>query len=140
MESYIANQIENGDISWFPTHKALILIGYGVSEDTNNVTESLKKMDEDQMELMQEASELSKNFFTLEDLIKKYDLKKVNGMSKMSRFSSTIDKSRDETGSSKRKGKSLSFGSSKNGKKKDGKKIEYDEQDDESDNEEDDDF
>ena len=88
LESYIANQIDNGEISWFPTHRALILKGFGSAEDSNDVVESLKKLEQEQLGLMKDATQLSKNIFNLEDLVKKYELRKINGFSKQGTFKS----------------------------------------------------
>lgn len=82
LESYIADQIENGEISWFPTDRAKILEGIMGSEDDNNGLEPLKKIDEEQRALIKDANRLSKSFLTLEELLKKYELKKVSSATK----------------------------------------------------------
>jgi len=82
LESYIAGQIDDGDISWFPTDKALILQDYGTSDDTNTGVESLRKIQEDQQNLIKEVTMLSKNIHNMDDLVKKYEIKKFNASSK----------------------------------------------------------
>jgi len=82
LESYIAEQIENEEISWFPTHRALILKGTPGSEEDNGGLEPLKAIDEEQRALVKDAGRLSKNLQNLEELIRQYELKKVSSATK----------------------------------------------------------
>jgi len=81
LESYIADQIENGEISWFPTHRALIVNDI-MGEEEGGGLEPLKKVDEEQRALVKDANQLSKNLHNLEEMIKKYELKKVSSATK----------------------------------------------------------
>jgi inositol 1,4,5-triphosphate receptor type 3 len=85
LESYIAEQIDNGEISWFPTHRALIMKGEaGESDESNVVMDSLKMIEEKQIQLFKYGSSVAKNISGLEELIKKFQVKRKNLSKQMS--------------------------------------------------------
>ena len=52
------------------------------SDDNNSGLESLRKIQEEQKNLLKEVSTLSKNIHNMDDLVKKYEIKKLNASSK----------------------------------------------------------
>jgi len=92
LESYIWDQIENDEINWFPTHKALVLQrnkhgSHG--EETNVVLESLKKVDEAQTETLHQSMMISKKIGDLEDIVKKYKRYKRKQMAAQHRLNTS---------------------------------------------------
>lgn len=76
LESYIAEQLENEEISWFPTHKALILKGYSDEADEHNALETLKRIEGKQVDLTKTTGDMTKSISSLEYLVKKNQEKK----------------------------------------------------------------
>ncbi len=75
LESYIWDQIENEEINWFPAHKAMVLLrnkhGSG-GEETNGVLEALRKVDQCQVESLQQSTMISKKLGDLDEIVKRY--------------------------------------------------------------------
>jgi len=76
LESYIAEQIENEEISWFPTHRALVLKGQQETEDGLSGLELINVIEERQAELSKATGEMAKNITVLEEAVKKTQKKK----------------------------------------------------------------
>ncbi len=76
LESYIAEQIENEEISWFPTHRALVLKGQQEAEDGLSGGELIDMIEERQVELSKTTGEMAKNITVLEEAVKKTQKKK----------------------------------------------------------------
>ena len=85
LESYIAEQIENDEIGWFPTHRALIMKGEaGGNDESDMMMKSLKMIEEKQIQLFKYGTALAKNIAGLEESIKKYQVKRKNLSKQMS--------------------------------------------------------
>jgi len=68
LESYIAEQIEKQEISWFPTFRALVLKDQ--TSEENEAAEMIKRIEEREIELSKNIGQMTKNITGLEEVAK----------------------------------------------------------------------